>query len=166
MKTKRLPPQPVDTALARLVRRLVDRLPGASIGRVRRMEQFAAKQDNAISKLWAEKRDLEFHLEHLHRDIRKLAQRVPPPMIERVKVTDFTDEITLNDIRKVSVTYLPQFYCCARPYLGRRMINPHELSEWGRRALEQSAREIATAAAKTHAQYIIDATLNQGIFKP
>lgn len=162
----RLSPQPVDTALARLVRRLVDRMPGASIGRVRRMEQFAAKQDNAIRRLWDEKRNLEFHLEHLHRDIRKLTVRVPPPTIDRVTVTYFRSDSTMDEIRKVKVTYIDQTYCCASPYLGRRMVNPHELSERGRRALEQSACEIATATAKTHAQYIIDATLDQGAFRP
>jgi hypothetical protein len=83
-----------------------------------------------------------------------------------VTVTDFRDEMSGGEFRKVNVTYIEQAYCCDRPYLGRRMINPHELSEWGRLALEQAAHEIAIETAKIHAQYTIDATLNQGIFKP
>jgi len=148
------------------VRRLIDRLPGASIGVHRRLIDELQISDATTRRLRQQAYQNQDHIQSLYRDIRLLARKVPLPTIDRAIIEDSHCEMAMETRRDVRVTYQEQRFSFALDDYRRRSMTPVELSAWGHRALEHAAHEIASEAAKTHAQHIIDATRYLGIFKP
>lgn len=159
-------PQPTDTALARFLTGIINRLPFVSRATFREMECIIADRDKKIAQLHADLRNHEDHIKHLYSDIKKMTHRVPPPTVHAVKLEQTIDGMCGELVRTIAVTYSEQIVRHRLEWTKRKRQDLSEFSYHGIRAIEQCAHAIAQVHAKTHAQYIIDATLGQGIFKP
>lgn len=160
MKPIRLPPAPVDTALARAVARIVravsDYLPWVLRDRIRIHEARHLA-------LRASFETLEVAYRELARDFRKLMHPpLAPPMYsdlrERIEDRPWGAEI----IRDLRVAFEPLRYAIALPVDRRQMTLGEETLE----VLRHLARNIALAHVDQHAEEIYRLTVARKGFDP
>ena len=111
--TQRLPPQPVDTALARAVRRLIDRLPGASIGTRRHLEEhleYSRKVERlALAEATCAKREAyerAREMSHMAHEFAK-AKGIPFPSIGILQFANADNPLTGERGHRISVSFKP-----------------------------------------------------------
>ena len=162
MEDTRVKPLPTNTALARLMQRIVDVMPGATVGTLRKLHDRIFELTSQLGYVRRKNLRLEEQVNSLYADIKAMLRDVPGPVVFSAKIGDPQHTDGPGSIRTVHTTYLDQSYSMIMP----REINPLVLSIWGEAAIQRAANEIAYAHAAKHAQYIIDATTRQGAFKP
>ena len=162
MEDTRAKPLPTNTALARLMQRIVDVMPGATVGTLRKLHDRIFELTSQLGYVRRKNQRLEEQVNSLYADLKTMLRDVPGPVIFSAKMDDRHHPEGRGTIRTVHVTYLDQSYSM----IMLREINSLAVSEWGEAAIQRAANEIAYAHAAKHAQYIIDATMRQGAFKP
>lgn len=111
--SKRLPPQPVDTALARAVRRLIDRLPGASIGTVRDLKEsleYSRKVERlALAEAICAKREAYERAREMRHMAHKFAAAtgIPFPSIDILRLANADNPLTGERGHRISVSFKP-----------------------------------------------------------
>jgi hypothetical protein len=164
VKDKRLPPQPTDTALARAVRRWVDRLPNTSIGKRRELDAKIQKQAVQISDLRILNQTKAEHVVHLRKDISKLVERhaIHSPSFERLHAALEHCDMSRDYVLRVGVKYEDQWVALTIP---AHRTTPRDLSEIGLRAVKDAAYRISQRTAEEQAKHIEHAVLRKGIFE-
>lgn len=157
-KMPRLPPQPANTALARFVRRLIDRLPGATIGTWNGMQESIYRLQRRLYRADEDNQRLHGRVRQLETDFRRLMAPVPRPFgMSRGRIED--DPWRAAPVIRMSVTYEPMCFAM--------VISPQELdrakagslSPHTHHALRKAARQIAQEQAEQHEAEILSATL-------
>lgn len=110
---KRLAPQPVDTALARAVRRLIDRLPGASIGTRRNLEEDLAYSHKVERLAVAEATEAKRRAYECAGEMRHMARRfakgnaIPFPPIDVLRCVNAENPLTGEPGHRITVSFRP-----------------------------------------------------------
>lgn len=141
MKQVRLPPQPTDTALARLVRRMIDRIPAVSIGRHRKLEKREHETWLKLTQLRHQYIDLERHCDQLFEDLKEIAADFAPNY--DVKVSMYRDDASTELHVRTAVDFQRVNYEWRLPRKLERDMNPKELRGYTSDAMRRAAREIA-----------------------
>lgn len=157
-KPLRLPPQPTNTALARLVRRMIDRLPGASIGA---WNSLSARADRLQRQLYrADDANCQLHeeLARVKTDIRRMMAPVPRPQ-GRIRARLDDDAWRPAPELRLSVDYEPMRFNMMLNPEELRQISRGELSPATHARLREAAHYIAQEQARHHAAEILRITL-------
>lgn len=148
----RLPPQPTDTALARLVQRIVDAMPWV-------MARHLREERRAVAKLGATVKGLLEENYHLRKDFETLfyAARGPAsPVIEDASVDIRRSEMRMELLTTITVSYRTARVGVAFPALYERML---PISEIGAEAIRCAAHDIAYASLEQHRDNLIKVAL-------
>lgn len=164
MEDTRVKPLPTNTALARLMQRIVDVMPGATVGTLRKLHDRIFELTSQLGYVRRKNQRLEEQVNSLYADLKTMLRDVPGPVIDFVTMVDEHKPHDMSIIRTIHVTYQNLSYASSMPDQLRRDGIP--LSVWGAEAIQRAANKIAYDHAAKHAQYIIDATMRQGAFKP
>lgn len=157
-KPKRLPPQPTDTALARHVRSIIDRLPGATIGAWNALSAHAARLQRQLYRADEDNQRLHGELVRVKKDIRRMMAPVPPPRpLTLARIID--DPFEPSPFITVSVEYMPMRFAMNIGPNDLRKISRGELSPASIAALREAANDIARTHAQHHAAEILRVTL-------
>lgn len=150
-KQTRLPPQPLDNALARAVRLIVDAMPLVTIGRHRReMEQAAQTHAKEAARLRDEIYALDETMRHVRKDFHRIMATVHMP---QVYVQTGQVDGPLDDTKRtrISVQYEPLWFEFPQPEKGIPRSELHQRTQY---IISRAAREIAHVQADRHAEQI------------
>lgn len=157
-KTPRLPPQPSDTALARSVRRLIDLLPGATIGTRNRMQESIHRLQRQLYRADEENRRLYGKVRQLETDFLRLMAPVPRPF-GRSKGRIEDEPWQAAPVIRMSVTYEPMSFAMVISPQDLARAKAGSLSPHTHHVLRKAARQIAQEQAEYHEAEILKATL-------
>lgn len=152
MKPGRLPPQPTDTALARLVRRIVDAMPWVMARNLRKARETVARQSGQISSLIH-----EYYM--LRSDYRKLLEAGHPgvsPKLERADMAFERSEYRMEAVLRVGVSYEPRNVAMLVPAWAFRDVR---ISAAAAEALQMAATDLARSYVSQHRDNIIRVAL-------
>lgn len=157
-KPKRLPPQPVDTALARLVQRMVNMLPGATIGTREKLKDIIQRLQRQLARADDDNRRLNDALRQMQRDFRRLMAPVPRP-VGRGKISVGDQAWAVAPELRFSVTYQPMSFSMLLAPKEFARVSRGEISGHTLHALRDAARQIAQEQAAHHEAEILNHTL-------
>ena len=131
MEDTRVKPLPTNTALARLMQRIVDAMPGATVGTLRKLHDRIFELTSQLGYVRRKNQRLEEQVNSLYADIKAMLRDVPGPVVFSVKMDDRYHPKGRETIRTVHTTYLDQSYSMTMS----DEINSLAVSEWGEAAI-------------------------------
>lgn len=160
--TVRLPPQPVDTALSRAVRRLIDRLPGATIGQRRWIEDALARSQVAERRACVEASEARREAYQRAEEMRHMAMRfasanrMPLPMVDRMSCVVADDTLTSETVYRLAIDFQPVRYAFLHNGRGLEKSGRLDLDQAVRDNLKHAASKMAAMHADEVAKAIFD----------